>query len=57
MIKLSNEIIKMATEVEEEIKEEIKKVDENAMYNSLKVLNAFQNNKISDVHFGSTTGY
>ena len=54
---ISDDLIKLSKEVEEKIKEEIKKVDEDCMYNSMKVLNAFHNNRISDVHFGSTTGY
>jgi len=57
MIEINNELIELSKQVEEEIKEEIKKVDEDCMYNSMKVLNAFQNNRISDVHFGTTTGY
>ncbi len=32
-------------------------VDDTARYNHLKVLKAFQNNRVSDVHFNSTTGY
>lgn len=42
---------------EEEIKEQLKKAEEICEYNSKKVLNAFQNNNISEIHFGSTTGY
>ena len=57
MIQIDNELIELSKQVEEEIKEEIKKVDEDCIYNSMKVLNAFHNNRISDVHFGSTTGY
>ena len=57
MIEIDNNLIELSKQVEEEIKEEIKKVDENCVYNSLKVLKAFQNNRISDVHFGTTTGY
>lgn len=57
MIEIDNKLIELSKQVEEEIKEEIKRVDEDCMYNSIKVLNAFQNNKISDVHFGTTTGY
>ena len=57
MIKIDEKLIELANKVEEEIKEEIKKVDEDCMFNSMKVLNAFQNNKISDMHFGTTTGY
>ena len=57
MIQIDNELIELSKQVEKEIKEEIKKVDSDCMYNSMKVLNAFHNNRISDVHFGSTTGY
>jgi len=57
MIEIDDSLIKLSKQVEEEIKEEIKKVDEDSMYNSLRVLNAFHNNKISDLHFGTTTGY
>ena len=57
MIEINKELIELSKQVEEEIKEEIKKVDSDCMHNSLKVLNAFQNNRISDVHFGTTTGY
>lgn len=57
MIQIDNKLLELSKEVEEEIKEEIKKVDSDCMYNSMKVLNAFHNNRISDVHFGSTTGY
>ena len=57
MIQIDNKLLELSKEVEEEIKEEIKKVDSDCMYNSMKVLNAFHNNRISDLHFGSTTGY
>lgn len=42
---------------EESIKKQIKQADEICEFNTRKVLKAFQNNRISDVHFGSTTGY
>lgn len=54
---INKEIENLANETEENIKEVLKKIDENAMINSLKVLNAFQKNQISDMHFGMTTGY
>lgn len=54
---MKQELLKIANEVEEEIKEIIKKIDEDAMYNSMKVLTAFQKNNISEMHFNSTTGY
>ena len=57
MIQIDDALIELSKQVEEEIKEEIKKVDEDCMYNSMKVLSAFHKNRISDLHFGSTTGY
>ncbi len=57
MLKIDTRLIELSKEVEKEIKEQIDLVDQNCMINSRKVLEAFQENKISDVHFGSTTGY
>lgn len=54
---IKKEVISLSNEVDELIKDEIEKVNEIASYNSLKVLSAFQNNRVSDVHFNSTTGY
>lgn len=54
---MKQELLKIASEVEEEIKEITKKIDEDAMYNSMRVLNAFQRNNVSEMHFNSTTGY
>ena len=51
------DIEKMITEAENSLQEEFKKADEICEYNSRKVLNAFQKNGISDVYFGTTTGY
>lgn len=48
---------KLVEECELDIKNEVSKVDELCMYNSNRVLEAFQRNRIADVHFGSTTGY
>ena len=54
---MKEELIKLSQEVEEEIKDVIKKINEDAMYNSEKVLKAFQKNNVSEMHFNSTTGY
>ena len=54
---IKKEVISLSNEVDELIKDEIEKVNEIASYNSLKVLSAFQNHRVSDVHFNSTTGY
>ena len=54
---IKQELIDLSNKVEEKIRGQIQKVNEDCMYNSTKVLKAFQNNNISDVHFNSTTGY
>ena len=56
-MKLLDEAYKIVNEAEESLKEEFKKIDELEEKNSLKVLNAFHNANISEVHFNSTTGY
>lgn len=56
-LKISDDLIEMAIQVEEEIKDEFKKIDDICERNSLKVLNAFRNNKVSEFHFHETTGY
>lgn len=50
-------IDKLVKEVEEDIKEQISDIDIRCMKNSMRVLDAFQKNRIADVHFNSTTGY
>ena len=54
---MKEELLNLSKDVEEEIKDIIKKIDEDAMYNSMKVLEAFKNNNVSEMHFNSTTGY
>lgn len=56
-INIDNSILELSNKVEKKIEETIKDIDKNCMYFSQKVLNAFQNNNISDMHFQSTTGY
>ncbi len=54
---INEKIENLASEAEVNLKEEFAKIDLACTKNSLNVLNAFQKNKISEVHFGSTTGY
>ena len=56
-IGISEELEELSTKVEKNVENILKKIDETCTKNSLKVLQAFQNNKIADMHFGSTTGY
>ena len=54
---ISEKLIELSAKVEEEIEPVLKKIDDVCEYNTMKVLKAFQDNNISDMHFGSTTGY
>ena len=54
---ISEKIINLSKEVEKEVEPVFEKIQKVCEYNSLKVLKAFQNNRISDMHFNQTTGY
>ena len=54
---ISNEVYDKADDVLSHLHEEFHKIDKVAEYNQLKVIKAFQNHKISDAHFATTTGY
>ena len=54
---ISKKVEDLAIKTENELKEEFNKVDKICEMNSLKVLKAFQENNVSEVHFGTTTGY
>ena len=47
----------LVKKVDDEISKQVKEIDERCMRNSIRVLDAFQKNKIADVHFNSTSGY
>lgn len=54
---VKEEVIELVNKAEKQVEQEFKKVDEICEYNTLKILQAFQNNNLSEVHFGETTGY
>ena len=45
-----NEVVELVNKCEKEVKEEFEKIDEICEYNTAKVLQAFQNNSVSEVH-------
>lgn len=51
------EIINLINECEEELKEKFKEIDNVCLYNSKKVIEAFQNNYIYETHLNNATGY
>lgn len=54
---IKQEIIELSEKVEKEIKQEFEKVEKIEEINTLKVLLACQKYNLSDMHFGTTTGY
>ena len=60
MMKISDikpEVYRMAELAEAEIKEEFAEIDKTAQINTRKVMEAFQDNRVSDSCFAGTTGY
>ena len=54
---INEKTVNLMKKAEEEINPIFKEIEETCEYNSLKVLKAMQDNNISDMHFGTTTGY
>ncbi|MDD3303762.1 MAG: aminotransferase class I/II-fold pyridoxal phosphate-dependent enzyme [Clostridia bacterium] len=54
---ISAKIAKIAETVEDNLKEKFNEYEDVALYNQAKVLNAFKEANISQMHFGKTTGY
>ncbi len=54
---ISKEVYDFCMKVEEGLKERFEEFDKIAEYNQLKVINALQKEKVSDVHFNASTGY
>ena len=49
--------ISLSMNIEADLIERFKHIDQIAEYNQLKVLKAMQENRVSDIHFAATTGY
>lgn len=54
---IKQEILNLSEKIENEIKDEFAKIDKIEEENTLKVLMACQKYNLSDMHFGTTTGY
>lgn len=54
---IDDKVRELVIECEKEVQNEFDKINELCEKNSLKVLNAFRNNNVSEVHFNQTTGY
>ncbi len=54
---VSDDVLELAAECESELAPEFKKAEEIAEVNQLRVMKAFADNRVSETHFSSTTGY
>ena len=54
---ISEKVVELSKKVERDVESVFKEIDEVCEYNTAKVLRAFQKYNISDMHFGTTTGY
>ena len=54
---IDNKIYDLVNECEKDVKDQFDKIDILCEKNSLKILNAFRNNNVSEIHFNSSTGY
>lgn len=54
---IKEEVRNLINECENDVQEEFKRIDKICEVNTEKVLTAFCNNGVSEVHFNSTTGY
>lgn len=54
---ISEEVYKFSNEILDSLKERFEKIDKVAEYNQIKVINAMQKNKVSEMHFNGSSGY
>lgn len=54
---IDNNVFDYCNDIEKSLRDRFDKIDEVAEYNQMKVIHAMQKEKVSDVHFASSTGY
>ncbi len=54
---IPEDVVSKVLQAEKEVENQFLKVDQLCEKNSLKVLSAFQKHRVSEIHFGQTTGY
>ena len=53
----TKEVYDYASKIEKDLKERFDELDKVAEFNQMKVIKAMQDNRLSDAHFGTATGY
>jgi len=54
---LNKKLLELDKKARKELRKAYEEIDGTCEYNSIKVLEAFKDNKVSEIHFNSTTGY
>ena len=54
---IDEKVLQYCSEIEQSLQARFGEIDKIAEFNQMKVLAAMQENKVSDAHFGSSTGY
>ena len=54
---INSDVLNISDEIINDLSQRFQKIDKIAEYNQLKVVSAFQKNKVSEEHFNTTTGY
>lgn len=54
---IDSNVFDYCNDIEKSLRDRFDKIDEVAEYNQMKVIHAMQKEKVSDVHFASSTGY
>lgn len=54
---IGEEVLRFGAGIEEELRERFAGIDAVAEYNQMKVIRGMQVNRVSDIHFATTTGY
>ena len=57
MLGISEEILKLSSEVEQDVENEFKKIEKICEINSMKVINAMQERHLSELHLQTSNGY
>lgn len=54
---INSDVLSISDEIINDLSQRFQKIDKIAEYNQLKVVSAFQKNKVAEEHFNTTTGY
>ena len=53
---INSDVLNISDEIINDLSQRFQKIDKIAEYNQLKVVSAFQKNKVAEEHFNTTTG-